>query len=250
MRISVINLERSVERRQQMHARLTALGLAHEFFAAIDAARGQLEGVSRYDEARALRVLGQPLTPAEVGTFASHYLLWQQCARDGAARIVMEDDLQVDPAFVDVVTAVSGGPLQRLGFVRLHGLSARQGRLQVPLSGGYRLVRYAKGPRGAQCYAISPEGAAALVRGASVWVDAVDLYLDAFWLHGLASHAIEPYRVHHLDESMAPSTIGSARHAYRRTPREKLRRELTHMLWSLKRYWFNLRYRAPQISGL
>jgi MurNAc alpha-1-phosphate uridylyltransferase len=75
------------------------------------------------------------------------------------------------------------------------------------------------------------------------------LPLDAFWLHGVPSYAVLPHPVRHLPEAEAASLIGAGRWGRRRSGVEKLRRELTHMLWSLKRYWFNLRYRAPQFSG-
>lgn len=248
MRISVINLERSVERRQQMHAQLTALGLAHEFFAAIDAARGQLEGVSRYDEARALRVLGHALTPAEVGCFASHYLLWQRCAELGEPLVVMEDDVLIDADLASVLLLVARR-LEACGLIRLAGLADRYADEIADLGGGRKLARYRKGPRGTQCYALHPKAARALLRRADTWIDAVDLYLDAFWLHGVPSYAVLPHPVRHLPEAEAASLIGAGRWGRRRSGVEKLRRELTHMLWSLKRYWFNLRYRAPQFSG-
>lgn len=241
MKIVVINLERSPERRRHMASELRALALDHEFFPAVDASRGLLAGVSRYDEARALRVLGQPLTPAEVGTFASHYLLWKRCAESAEPLIVMEDDLRLQPPFADVVRCLDA-PLRHCGFIRLHGLSSRQGQLRAELPGGHRLVRYLKGPRGAQCYALHPRGARALLHHAGTWIDAVDLYLDAFWIHGMPSYAVEPFHVQHLDEAAAPSTIGRIRWAYRRTALQKARRELTHAIWSLRRYWFNYRY--------
>lgn len=248
MRIVVINLERALERRQRMQAQLASLALDHAFFAAVDAARGQLDGVSRYDERRALRMLGHALTPAEVGCFASHYLLWERCVRDGEALIVMEDDLLLDPTLPAAVEALPG-PLAHCGLIRLAGLTPRRWQPVLELGERWRLVRNLKGPRGTQCYALHPNGARALLAGAQVWIDAVDLYLDAFWLHGVPSYALLPSPVTHLPEAEAASSIGRVRWARKRSRREKLRRELTHAVWNLRRYWFNLRYRRPPFSA-
>lgn len=242
MRVHVINLERSRDRRAFMQGQLRDLGIDYQFFAAVDASKGQLESVTRYDERAALRWLGHPLQPAEIGCFASHYLLWEQCARSGEPLVVVEDDVVLEPAFVHAL-ALAAQRIEQRRFIRLCGLARRRTRLMEELPGGYRLVRYLKGPRGTQCYAISPDGARALLDGARVWIDAVDLYLDGFWLHGLASYAITPYHVLHEADGSPRSIIGEGRWEVPRPLGRKLRREATHLTYQVRRAWFNLRQR-------
>lgn len=237
-----------------MSAQLVALGLEHEYFRGIDAARGDLQGLSRYDERKAIRWLGHALQPSEVGCFASHFRVWELCVKRNEPLVVMEDDVVLEPGFAQAVKLASEH-IQRRRFIRLCGLAKRTEKLIEPLTDGYRLVRYLKGPRGTQCYAISPDGARALLRGAQVWIDAVDLYIDGFWLHGLASYAITPYHVLHEAEGAPSSLIGQVRWAARRSLGSKLRRETTHFFYRLRRGWFNFRqngrdHAAPAFGGI
>lgn len=254
MKIFVINLERSQDRREFMHRQLEPLGLAYEFFRATDASRGELAGVSRYDERLALRWLGHALQPSEVGCFASHYRLWQHCVSTNCSLVVMEDDVHLQPGFSKAVTAATDTVITH-HFVRLCGLANRPYRALTDFADGHRLVRYLKGPRGTQCYAISPAGAAALLRGADRWIDAVDLYIDAFWLHGLTSYAIVPFHVLHDMDNGPASLIGDGRWAAARPLGHKLRREATHLVYRLCRGLFNLRQdwrerRKPETPAL
>jgi glycosyl transferase, family 25 len=105
------------------------------------------------------------------------------------------------------------------------------------------LVRYEKGPRGSQAYALSVDGARRLLDGAEVWCQALDMYLDAFWEHGLPSWAIVPFAARHLPEHQAPSTIGEAKHRRKLTLVAKLRREVTQVRQNFWRYLFNVRQR-------
>jgi glycosyl transferase family 25 len=240
MKLVVISLERALDRRARMREQLDALGLEFEFFDAIDASKGQLVGVSRYNEACALRMLGHALLPAEVGCFASHYLLWKHCAESGEPIIVMEDDLELGPLFAKLPILLKA-PLQRYGFIRLAGLVPRSSQNIERLPDGFRVVRYFKGPRGTQCYALDPKAARALLKKAEMWIDAVDLYVDAFWIHGVSSYAVLPSQVGHLKAAVAASSIGDVRWERRRSGFERLRRGLTRMVWSWRRQWFNLR---------
>lgn len=224
-----------------MRNQLERLGLDYEFFDAIDASRRQLVGISRYDETRALSVLGHALQPGEVGCFASHYLLWKRCSESGEPMIIMEDDVELEPQFAKL-PALIGDLLRRCGFIRLAGLAPRDSQPVADLSSSYRLVRFLKGPRGTQCYALHPQGARALLQHAQVWIDAVDVYVDAFWLHGVASYAVLPFRVHHAQPDEVASLIGDTRWSRSRTMPERLRRNLTHMAWSWRRQFFNFRY--------
>src|SRR5947209_18328274 len=81
VRIIVINLARSKDRRQLIESNLARLGLAFEFFTGVDAARGEHVALSRYNEIAAWRDLQRPFHVGEIGCFASHYLLWQQCVQ-------------------------------------------------------------------------------------------------------------------------------------------------------------------------
>lgn len=211
MHIHVINLARSTERRAFMQAQLAPLGLPFSFFEASDARAPGFAQHNRHQEAVALRRTGQALSLGECGCFASHHRLWQRCVDTQQPLVVMEDDVVLCPSLGEALQDVARH-IEARRFIRLCGLWDCPHDLVQALSGPRRLVRYRKGPMGAQCYAISPAGAQSLLRHASTWVEPVDRYIDRFWLHGVQSYALHPFPVGLPPEELA-SDIGAARAA-------------------------------------
>lgn len=225
-----------------MAGQLNALALPYLFFNAIDASKGELEGISRYDEKTALWQLGHPLEPAELGCFASHYQLWKECVRRGEPIVVMEDDIKVTSGF-NAALEICLENIQQYRFIRLSGLMQRSFKVVSPLRDGHQLIRYLKGPFGTQCYVISPAGAQAFLKHADKWIDAVDKYVDAFWTHGLISYAIVPFHIEHETEETPVSLIAETRSSRNRPWYRKLRRRITLFIDRLARVTFNLRQR-------
>ncbi len=229
----VVNLDRAPERWAKVQAGLAREGLVPERFAAIDAAKGEHLPVSRYDESRSLARRGLPLRPAELGCFASHYLLWQRIQESGRPAVVMEDDVRIDEDFAHAV-ALAQSLAEHCPMIRLSALQrGREPRLVAELGEGYRLVRHNKGPGGTQAYFLTPAGAARFLEDARVWFEPVDDHMDAYWRHGVAALAIMPYRVSHDDEGH--SYIQPAKPP-KRSPLNWLRRKLNRRLDRLRAY--------------
>jgi glycosyl transferase family 25 len=211
MKIAVINLARSEDRRELVQSNIGRLGLKFEFFTGIDASLGQHVGVSRYQASEAWRDLHRPLSFGEIGCFASHYLLWQQCMEARQPLVIMEDDVLVDDGFVRALEAVpdliSTYPLLRLGLLS-------EGPDSAPIlstSDGFEVVSLAPGTNGTQCYALSDLGAKVLLEHADVWSLPVDTYLDRSQVCGISSYGLRPYFVRHADHHAYPSLIGGER---------------------------------------
>jgi glycosyl transferase, family 25 len=91
--VLVLNLREAAQRRQMMSARLSALGVAFEFFEAVD-------GRTMTDDARAalhlgacLRDYGRQLTPSEVGCCMSYINLMRKISEGPEPYVcVLEDD--------------------------------------------------------------------------------------------------------------------------------------------------------------
>ncbi len=233
--IYVVNLDRAPERWTKVSAGLAREGLQPERFSAIDARAGEHLPHSRYDEARTLARRGLPLVPAELGCFASHYLLWQRILKSGKPAVVMEDDVRIDAGFARAV-GLARSLAGRYPMIRLCALQrGRQPRLIADLGEGYRLVRHNKGPGGTQAYFLTPAGAERYLEDARVWFEPVDDHMDAYWRHGVAALAIEPYRVSHDDEGQ--SYIHPAKPPGR-APLGWLRRKLARRLDRLRAYWW------------
>lgn len=213
MKIIVINLERSRERRELMRVNLERLGLDFEFFTGIDALRGEHLAVSRYSEKAALWQFESRLTPLEIGCFASHYLIWQKCAAGKWPAVILEDDVVLSPGFVEALKTtreiIREFPMIRLcssAWEPYRTVSVRS------LPGGFEVVLYPRGgTSGTQCYALSPRAAEDLIKYAKVWSFPLDLYLDRYWMHGLPNYALLPFYVDRADPAVYPSLIGTNR---------------------------------------
>jgi glycosyl transferase family 25 len=194
LRIFVINLERSADRRETMRTQLDAMGLDYEFFPAVDGGAGEHLKFANYSDRLCLEAWRRPLVPGEVGAFASHYLLWQRCKERGEPIIVMEDDIEVSPRFADASRLLPS--LASLGYVRLAGTSVRGLRaMRVDLPADWKLVRFLTGPAGTLCYALFPQGASGFLAGAGKWTLPVDNYMDSFWEHGVACLGLMPFPI-------------------------------------------------------
>lgn len=241
--IAIISLERAADRRRFMDARMKEVGLSYDFFDAVDGRLGT--GLGRYDRVEARRFFGKELTPGEQGCFASHYLLWRRCAASRTPLIVMEDDVRPTLRFREAA-ALAGQLLEQRPMVRLYGLRRRaRSTLVADMGGGFSLIRYLRGPAGTQCYAISPAGAEALLRGASSWREPVDRYIDRFWEHGIASLALLPFQLSGAGRDAFPSAVESWARPGRASASSRLIRLGDH----IRRHAYNLRLRLGASSN-
>ena len=157
LRIVVINLEESAERRASICSQLTQLDLAFALFEAVDASRG-FSSFAAYDERKYLSNTGRRASPQEAACFASHVCLWKRCVASGEPMVILEDDAEVLPCFLAALArnrdAHSG--------LRIHSvcrstaprgtLERRSSKKRVPFNVHY----FASCPFGAMAYAISP----------------------------------------------------------------------------------------------
>ena len=240
MRVFVLTLERMKARQERIAANLTELGVAFDFFKGVDASLGEHLSISRYDEAESLRIYAVPLLPGEIGCFASHHLLWQRCVESGEPIVVMEDDVTALPAFPEAL-AFAAGRIARHRFLRLAALHEDRPFRLLEENGPWKVVRFLRGPVGAQCYCLSPEGASALLARAQPWIEPVDAYIDAFWRHGVESKAILPFAARTLDRRKATSTVGRQHKRVQGTA--KFRRERTRLFQAAARALYNFRHR-------
>jgi glycosyl transferase family 25 len=211
MKIAVINLARSEDRRKLIQAGFVRLGLGFEFFPGIDAWRGEHVRFSQYN-ARVPSDFFRPLAAGEIGCFASHYLLWQRCMESREPLVILEDDVEIDDGFVRALETATDllptFPLVRLGITR-------EGAGTAPilsLPSGFELVSLESGTFGCQCYMLSDVGAKALFEHATVWSMPVDIYMDRPLIHGIGSYGLRPYFVRHADQTAYPSVIGDERY--------------------------------------
>lgn len=193
MDIRIINLERSPDRRESAQRQLASLGIAATFSTAVDGAsidpacyRAFLPPPNRF--------IRRPLTLGEIGCFASHYRLWQECVAAGRPMLILEDDFLMER---DAAAVIDQLPelLARHRYVRLAGILRRTSRRIASLPGGRSVVLFDKGPQGTVAYGLVPQAASILLNHAMTWHEPVDNYIDAFWVHGILPIGIMPYPV-------------------------------------------------------
>jgi glycosyl transferase, family 25 len=244
MRVSVISLELSTGRRDTMRAQLQSLGVPYEFIRATDGIRGEHLGITNYSDSYCLQAWRRPLTPGEVGCFASHYRLWQRCVEKNEPMIVMEDDVELGKRFADAV-AIAAEMAGRIGFLRLAGINVPVHR-KLPVNGiaeHWELVRFLRGPLGTQCYAIAPHAAARFIQCSEKWTLPVDNYIDRFWEHGVESIGLLPFPVSvRVDVASEIWQAGGSRSALIRNRVPRPKRVARRAFEALRRSSWNLKF--------
>ena len=186
--LHVINLPGSAERHVSMEAQAAALGLSLTFFEAVNGQVAHPLFAHVHAGKRQARK-GRPFRPGELGCWASHYLLWQQCVESGKPMVVLEDDIVLDPQFPELVRALSLVP-EDVGYFRLH--AEDRPSLAWRRFGSFVLHRYLQNPSCTFGYYLAPVAAERFLRHAAEWVVPVDDYMDLAWLHGVDCLGLKP----------------------------------------------------------
>ncbi len=186
--LHVVNLPGSPERRASMQTQAAALGLSLTFFEAVNG-RAPHPLFAHVHAGKRQARKGRPFRPGEIGCWASHYLLWQQCVASGKPMIVLEDDIVLDPRFPELLRALPLVPAD-VGYFRLH--AANRPSLPWRRFGGFVLHRYWRSPMCTFGYYLAPAAAERFLRHATQWVLPVDDYMDLAWLHGVECLGLKP----------------------------------------------------------
>lgn len=184
----VVNLPGSTDRRASMDAQAAALGLSLTFFEAVNG-RVRHPLFDHVNATKRQACKGRPFRPGEIGCWASHYLLWQRCVESGRPMIVLEDDVTLAPALLDVLGALPLLP-EDVGYFRLH--AADRPSMPWLRFGDCVLHRYWRSPQCTFGYYLAPAAAARFLRHADEWVVPVDDYMDLGWLHGVQCLGLKP----------------------------------------------------------
>lgn len=103
MKIFIVNLKKSVERRLKMEAQLNALGLSAEFIEAVD---GRLMSE---DERRSVTAdVNYAFLPGEIGCALSHQKIYKKMADDELdMALILEDDVAINSDLPEILAKIN-----------------------------------------------------------------------------------------------------------------------------------------------
>lgn len=191
MKIIVISLVSSLERRASAKRQLDALGLAFEFLDGVDGRISDHPLLDRYDEKKFLIHYGRPANRGELGCYASHYLAWQRCVESKQPVLVLEDDFTLTDRFTAALQTCRQ-LIEQQGYIRLQETRKSKARFERRV-GEFTLVKYTKAPQGGLCYAVTPEVARRFINHSREFSYPLDVFVRHFWIHGAPLYGLTPY---------------------------------------------------------
>jgi glycosyl transferase, family 25 len=224
--IKVINLDRSVDRRQAFTQMAHGTELDWSFFRAHTGITKPL----RYDDRDATRRCGRPLSPSEIGCYTSHFKMWEWLAgSDYDQAIIFEDDVIVDWS---AITKIVVNNLEEYGInlLKLHISYPFHWKIvkYKCFSPNFHLIRPVGTALGAIGYILTKTAAQTLVSNYAVIAAPVDWVLARYWEHRITGYCIFPFPVL---ERQGPSTIGDERYI---VPRPALFDRIARIGWRIR----------------
>jgi glycosyl transferase family 25 len=221
--IVVINLDRDVDRMAHMHAQLARCGVQYQRFRALQGDR-LTSDLARYFP------FGTPLSPGEIGCYASHLAIMQAVARGDmpTPTLVLEDDVGLPDDLSPVFDALIGALPAQWDIVRLSYHTKSVSRPVARIDGERRLVRYTRVPTTTGAYLISASGARKFLEHRPRRLP-IDHDLRRVWEWSLDTYGVSPPLVRHgvLDTSSIDQLSPAGRARLRRklvTPTRPLAR--------------------------
>ncbi len=190
--VMVINLDRSPERLERVGMQLRRLQI---LFSRISGVDGSVLSPGHLASLFATCRYFRPLAKGEAGCYLSHRACWQRVLDQQLDwAIIVEDDVDLTPAFADVPAAVAA-IRGRWDMIKLS--NGWRPRRMWPLAtvGGFQVMAYYKIPAGTQSYVVSRRGAERLLQQTDEVRRPVDVDLQCWWEHGLEIVGLAPFTV-------------------------------------------------------
>jgi glycosyl transferase family 25 len=187
-----------------MEALLASRGLSAEFIEAVDGLQLTEAELARYDRNRALSVYGAEMNRAEIGCCLSHLKVYEtMLARGQDVALVLEDDIECDADFADLIRSVVEQSQSPWLVLRLQSTKGSIIEGDRPATAGDRrelmrgrsLSRVRAGVLGGCGYLIRREGAERLLRYGWRPFMPADQMIDRYWENGVDPYVLRPFPV-------------------------------------------------------
>ncbi|RDU65726.1 lipooligosaccharide biosynthesis glycosyltransferase [Helicobacter didelphidarum] len=217
MKIFIINLERSRDRRRRMQEKIQKLtppplsqcqqskNYEFIFFKATDSKNEELEKYKKHFKPMLCYLLhGRILANSEIACYASHFRLWEECVKLNEPIIVLEDDIYFEDNFFSVLDEIRES---KIGFVRLYYLDKRRAKYTYQIRNTH-FYWTLKNTNGIQGYYITPHTASKFL--AQKWDSPVDIQMEFVARHKVDNIIYCPFCIGE-DSTASSSTITSER---------------------------------------
>jgi glycosyl transferase family 25 len=124
MKILVISLPDSQNRRAAVTDKLAAKQIPFEFLDAVNGKTDQHPYFKNYNENKFLINRRRKAALGELGCYVSHLLAWEKCLALNEAVVVLEDDFELTDNFLDGL-AFTKQFLDKVAFIRLEPMESR-----------------------------------------------------------------------------------------------------------------------------
>lgn len=244
--ILVISLLGDDVRRAHMSKQLDGLGVKWEF---VDGVVGKnlTKYPAEYQSQKRINHYCFDMSAGEIGCFLSHRKVWQECVRRNEICMVLEDDVELLPHFMQNLQTVLSIQ-NEWDIFRLHSGGYRAPVLREVVN-SLQILENLIDPGSAAAFLIKPEAALKLLEFSSKFYMAVDDFIESRWLHNLCILASDPYLIKAgIWDATSYSTIND-RSSPKLSISQKIVRELVRIPTGLHR-WRWRRQRAAFIASL
>jgi glycosyl transferase, family 25 len=241
IKIFVINLKRSQDRWDNIQRQFQKMRLDPIRFEAIDGKSEQHPLFNLYDSKLSHLCKGRSLTPSQLGCYASHYLIWQECLRLNEPIVVIEDDALVEPELFHAFLSSVGFFPDHYECIRLFKNHSKHHKA-IPIQDyeNFSIVKYTKGHMRATGYYLTPQGAAKFLKKSACWFMPVDIIMDRFWENQVECYGMMPFCI--TNDPSFVSTVHMQRR--RKGLVTRLKREIFAAKEGLARFVHNRTFQA------
>ncbi|EOG9633210.1 glycosyltransferase family 25 protein [Campylobacter lari] len=205
IKVFIINLERSKDRKKFMQEQIQKLftynpnlkdKLEFEFFKAIDGSKNEHLQFKSHFPWWCQLIRGVKLSTNEKACFASHYSLWIKCQKINRPIIILEDDVEFVnlSSWNQAIQDILHSNYKYVRFFYIDNVST------IKEQGNFYSIYEKCG--GGQGYFLHPKAANMLSIKSKYFIDAVDNYMDMYYLHKVQNIAyyhflVQPnYKLH------------------------------------------------------
>ncbi|PMG96264.1 glycosyltransferase family 25 protein [Vibrio lentus] len=245
-KIFVINLESSTERKKNISRQLDELSLPFELFSAVDGRASPSHPLlSYYNDELSQTFRAKTLSAGQLGCYASHYLLWQQCVEINQPIIVIEDDALIfKEAFLNFIQDIPEIP-ETVECVRLFKNKRRKYHSYEMFEGNSTSIhKFTKGHMSATAYFLRPSAAEKYLEHSEEWYMAVDIYMDRFWQNEVECYGTAMPCL--TNDPKFESDIGYEKRTSNRSLFKKCKREWFNLNETIQRHLHNLKFKLSR----